>query len=300
MVYDEIAAKKERRNNDPEYRKREYQSHKKYIENNKDDINEYYRKYYEDNKEHMRELGRERTRKYRENNKEKVSESLKEYRSTPQFKEKSKVYRKGRYTNNIDKEKEYQKEIHANKRLEIIYHYSNGIMKCEKCGESHYEFLEIDHIHNDGNTHRNEIGESGRYLLLWIIKHNFPYGFQVLCRNCNIEKVKIESIGLRGDATPLQKYNHKFHSDRKLKVLNHYTDNNPQCQCCGESNIDKLCVDHINGGGNDHRNEINSNIIDWLVKSNFPEGFRVLCENCNKSLGLFGYCPHHPVMPSIL
>ena len=31
---------------------------------------------------------------------------------------------------------------------------------------------------------------------------------------------------------------------------------------------------------------------EHLVKYNFPPGLRVLCYNCNLSLGFFGYCPH--------
>jgi hypothetical protein len=30
----------------------------------------------------------------------------------------------------------------------------------------------------------------------------------------------------------------------------------------------------------------------YLIRNNFPEGYRVLCHNCNQSLGYFGYCPH--------
>jgi hypothetical protein len=29
-----------------------------------------------------------------------------------------------------------------------------------------------------------------------------------------------------------------------------------------------------------------------LIKNNFPDGFQVLCHNCNMSIGLYGYCPH--------
>lgn len=32
--------------------------------------------------------------------------------------------------------------------------------------------------------------------------------------------------------------------------------------------------------------------IGWLIHNRFPEGFRVLCFNCNNSLGMHGYCPH--------
>lgn len=30
----------------------------------------------------------------------------------------------------------------------------------------------------------------------------------------------------------------------------------------------------------------------WLIREEFPEGYRVLCLNCNFSHGVFGYCPH--------
>jgi len=292
MVYDEIFEKRERRQRDPEYRKKEYQSHKKYINNNKEKINEYYRKYYKDNKSHMRELAKARTRKYRERNKELLSDKQKEYRSKPEYKINSQLYRRERYLNNIDKERQLSKDNSRNKRLEVLYHYSNGGMKCEICGETHYEFLEIDHIHNDGNRHRNEIGKSGRDLILWILDNNFPYGFQIICRNCNVEKVKLNAVGLKEGATLRQRYNYNYHNKNRIEVLNHYGNNNPKCECCGKNNTNILCVDHIEGNGNIHRKLINTNLIKWIIKNHFPKGFKVLCENCNKSIGLYGYCPH--------
>ena len=30
----------------------------------------------------------------------------------------------------------------------------------------------------------------------------------------------------------------------------------------------------------------------WLKKNNFPDGFRVLCMNCNWAKSAFGICPH--------
>lgn len=65
------------------------------------------------------------------------------------------------------------------------------------------------------------------------------------------------------------------------------------CECCGESNLEFLCIDHVNGGGNKHRDEIGKgNLYQWLKKMGYPEGFRVLCHNCNFSMGAYGYCPH--------
>jgi hypothetical protein len=78
---------------------------------------------------------------------------------------------------------------------------------------------------------------------------------------------------------------------RRLKVITHY---GGICACCGESRYEFLGIDHINGGGVQHRKSLPGvNIDRWLIKNNFPEGYRVLCHNCNMSLGLYGYCPHN-------
>lgn len=82
----------------------------------------------------------------------------------------------------------------------------------------------------------------------------------------------------------------KHRLEQRLACIKHY---GPNCRCCGESRIEFLGIDHINGGGAKHRREIGSVITRWLVRNNFPDGFRVLCHNCNMSLGLYGYCPHN-------
>ena len=76
---------------------------------------------------------------------------------------------------------------------------------------------------------------------------------------------------------------------RRDKVLSHY---GSRCACCGEANYEFLAIDHINGGGLAHLKKINRDICRWLIKNKFPEGFRVLCHNCNLSLGFYKYCPH--------
>ena len=66
------------------------------------------------------------------------------------------------------------------------------------------------------------------------------------------------------------------------------------CQCCGESNYEFLCIDHIHGSGNKHRKVVGhgGRFYKWLRDRVWPTGYRVLCHNCNMSLGLYGYCPH--------
>jgi predicted nucleic acid-binding Zn ribbon protein len=78
----------------------------------------------------------------------------------------------------------------------------------------------------------------------------------------------------------------------KIQVLAHYGE---KCSCCGEDQIEFLCLDHINGGGTQHRRELNAygnSFYRKLVKEGYPPGYQVLCHNCNQSLGLYGYCPH--------
>lgn len=60
-----------------------------------------------------------------------------------------------------------------------------------------------------------------------------------------------------------------------------------KCVNCGfDKNIDCLQMDHVDGGGRKHLEEIGqSQLYIWLKRNNFPAGFRVLCANCNFSLG---------------
>lgn len=62
--------------------------------------------------------------------------------------------------------------------------------KCACCGEPETDFLNIDHVNNDGNEHRKELGwrSTGVYFYRWLKKNNYPTGFQVLCFNCNYSK----------------------------------------------------------------------------------------------------------------
>lgn len=72
------------------------------------------------------------------------------------------------------------------RRMECLIAYSSKNPFCACCGESTYEFLSIDHINNDGSRHRKEMGS--RQIYSWLIKNNFPSGFQILCHNCNMAK----------------------------------------------------------------------------------------------------------------
>jgi hypothetical protein len=78
------------------------------------------------------------------------------------------------------------------------------------------------------------------------------------------------------------------------EVLIFYSENPPKCKCCGENTYEFLSIDHINGGGSKQKREIlgSRNIYSWLRHNNFPEGYQVLCHNCNLAKGFYGKCPH--------
>lgn len=57
-----------------------------------------------------------------------------------------------------------------------------------------------------------------------------------------------------------------------------------QCIECGEDDYTKLTIDHKHGGGNQHRKEMKTNIIDYLYNNLVDkDGYQVMCYNCNCS-----------------
>lgn len=122
------------------------------------------------------------------------------------YKDKHKAYMKEWRAKNKDKKTEIQKRSYRKARLEVLKHYSGKeIPECSCCKETIFEFLQIDHINNDGARHRREIGMTqsdanqmkkegrkasigGNGFVYWLKKNNYPEGFQVLCANCHAGK----------------------------------------------------------------------------------------------------------------
>ena len=89
-------------------------------------------------------------------------------------------------------------------------------------------------------------------------------------------------------------YGRRYARKIREEVLAHY---GGKCACCGEDRYEFMSIDHVKGGGLKHRRELKlsgAKMIFWLKRNNYPEGFQVLCHNCNMALGHYGFCPHHP------
>ncbi len=66
-----------------------------------------------------------------------------------------------------------------------------------------------------------------------------------------------------------------------------------KCACCGENTPEFLELDHINGGGRQHRLKEKRDLYQVAKLEGYPKDkYRLLCSNCNHSLGTKGYCPH--------
>ena len=91
----------------------------------------------------------------------------------------------------------------------------------------------------------------------------------------------------------LLKVRRDYWKEYRLKVLSHYSNGDKKCACCGEGAYEFLSIDHINGGGSQHRKSLGSKYIySWLIKQSYPPGYQVLCHNCNMAKSFYGACPH--------
>lgn len=79
----------------------------------------------------------------------------------------------------------WQEAFRDRLRIDAFNAYGGPFCRC--CKEDTLEFLEIDHINNDGAEHRRKMRKqlAWNWIYSWLKKHNYPKGFQVLCSNCN-------------------------------------------------------------------------------------------------------------------
>lgn len=211
-----------------------------------------------------------------------------------------------------------------NKRACPSYSPDGFHKKCSQCGET--KPLEQFHAHGNGTKHSgckecrkvesvlNNARASHRNLIAFPQRHP-ERAKPGLCRFCNSEFMPRRAGGVlqvfcsrtcktasdnrqpraRGRmrawfaANPT--YSREHSQKRKRAVFAAY--GGSRCACCGETELDFLSIDHINGGGSKHKREIGRRTLyGWLKESGFPSGFRVLCMNCNFGTRYGRACPH--------
>ena len=255
---------------------------------------------------------RANAKKWRDANPDKVNKSKCKYiskrrREDPDYREKLIEQKRNWDERNIEHNRQYRKKRYdkiyplnrdtilksmhekmVNNRYEVLYWYSDGAMQCKHCGVNYFEFLAIDHIDNNGCTHRTS-GELKKYsndISKYLLKNNFPDGYQVLCHNCNQIK-RIERLPIKN--TPCSRHRQKI----RMLMLKKYSRGEPRCVYCGVEDIRCLAFHHVNGGGVKEKKEIGYySLTSYLYHNDIPlDTIVVACQNCNKSLGHYGRLP---------
>lgn len=70
----------------------------------------------------------------------------------------------------------------------------------------------------------------------------------------------------------------------KQQVVEKFSSGTMKCAVCSEDRIYCLSIDHIHGGGNQHRRELRKHspraYYKWLIEEGSLNDFQVLCMNC--------------------
>lgn len=93
-------------------------------------------------------------------------------------------------------------------------------------------------------------------------------------------------------------HNAKFHQQLRDETFAAY--GGKICACCGETEDSFLTLDHKNNDGAEDRRRLADTYRGaggWIMyfdlrKRGYPEGYQVLCMNCNWGRRRTGVCPH--------
>ena len=127
-----------------------------------------------------------------------------------------------------------------------------------------------------------------------------------MCRQCYMRTyvkvhhdrvLELERLRYKHNKTKIDTQNREAYRKLHRLVIRHLGN---QCACCGETHWEFLAIDHIHGGGNRHRRVFKrqGRLYREIRDEGFPrDKYRILCHNCNMSLGHYGYCPHSESKP---
>ena len=147
-----------------------------------------------------RQRSREAAARYRERNREKFNQRMRDWRAANREKarEQSRNWRNSKIANGSAEEVAQIRAMEAAKTRRLQAKCKDDVFtayggyKCVCCGETEPMFLSIDHINNDGAKERKsgKYHGSGTAFYQWLRKNRYPFGYQVLCMNCQIGKHK--------------------------------------------------------------------------------------------------------------
>lgn len=174
---------------------------------------------------------------------------------------------------------------------------------CAQCGQSCPESYRCQDCRDYAKQKQKNYYEKRKATgkCVWPGCDNAPRPGRTYCETCSSKSgtaaTKLRAAGLcvkcrqpavpgtwlcenhRGKETTRAK---RLRQDIRLEVMANY--GGPVCVGCGETELEVLQMDHINGGGRKHVQSDGvkgKGLCRWLRDNGFPPGFRVLCANCN-------------------
>jgi hypothetical protein len=195
---------------------------------------------------------------------------------------------------------------------------------CVVCDETELEFLTVDHLNNDRKQERDYMSH------VW--KRDLIAGkveiskYQVLCRNCNEAKQRLNPVTLMKERIPtgifkkcslcvLEKDTSEFSTSsvRGKKCLDSscalcarfsllvltikcYSLLGGYCVCCNTNEPCKLNIDHVYNDGAERRRDgepTGANLCRQILNGKRDmSDYQLLCANCNYSKLIHGMCIH--------
>lgn len=145
------------------------------------------------------ERGREVNRQYHKAKREQITRRKREYFQTnPDGAAGRRDTDRRRWQADPQSERAEARRYRAGIRRRVLAHYGE---QCACCGRK--DRLTIDHVNGDGGQHRAELwgrtNPSSYQMYAWLIKNDFPPGFQTLCQPCNGSKRNGARCRLHGE-----------------------------------------------------------------------------------------------------
>ena len=162
---------------------------------------------------------------------------------------------------------------------------------CQECFEKHQKYTSKTYHTKKNNDICTRCGlKTGNGILcetckIYVKKERKIYrdrhNINNLCVVCGKIKDTVDGVSCSSCRT-ISNNNAKLYRRKQTKLIfDHY---GGKCKNCGEEDNDVLCIDHINGGGTKHVEQLKKNgtlFYPWIIKNNFPPDLQLLCHNCN-------------------